>query len=283
MDGKENSKADDESEAWRCTHRAILLNALGVWMKSSMEDRGRNERANKRMLAVMYRHLDLGESLIVPDESLNETEKSEYNVMSSYIRLASMLISIRQCEYYFRRFPFTGLPISRSEYLRNCCEMVFDRIMQLRDNLKIVLNAIKTLEPDTKIPIGSIVKAFNRSFNQIQRLRNQTHHVERFNDDIISQLSMLEIFDVAHRLNIGGKKNADSTAIISETLNSKKLYRQACRKWVGYVHDYEKVAERYVELVAEIILVECVFIKPHISQADLARLPQAKKRMAVNS
>jgi hypothetical protein len=275
MDGKENSKADDESEAWRCTHRAILLNALGVWMKSSMEDRGRNERANKRMLAVMYRHLDLGESLIVPDESLNETEKSEYNVMSSYIRLASMLISIRQCEYYFRRFPFTGLPISRSEYLRNCCEMVFDRIMQLRDNLKIVLNAIKT--------IGSIVKAFNRSFNQIQRLRNQTHHVERFNDDIISQLSMLEIFDVAHRLNIGGKKNADSTAIISETLNSKKLYRQACRKWVGYVHDYEKVAERYVELVAEIILVECAFIKPHISQADLARLPQAKKRMAVNS
>ncbi len=283
MGGKENSKADDENEAWRCTHKAILLNALGVWMASSIEDPDRNERTNKRMLAVMYRHLDLGDSLIVPDESLNETEKLEYSVMSSYIKLPSMLISIRQCEYYFRRFPFTGLPISRSEYIRNCCEMVFSQILQLREYIKLVLNAIKTLEPQTKAPIGSIVKSFNRSFNQIHRLRNQVHHTERFNDDIISQLSMIEILDVTQRPKIGGEKNAESAAITSEILNSKKLYRQACRKWVGYVQDYEKVAERYVELVAEIILAECAFIKSHISSADLERLPQAKKLMAVNS
>ena len=147
----------------------------------------------------------------------------------------------------------------------------------------LVLNAIKTLEPQTKAPIGSIVKSFNRSFNQIHRLRNQVHHIERFNDDIISQLSMLEILDVAQRPKIGGEKNAESAAITSEILNGKKLYRQACRKWVGYVQDYEKVAERYVELVAEIILAECAFIKPHISRADLARLPQAKKLMVTNS
>ena len=94
MGGKENSKADDENEAWRCTHKAILLNALGVWMASSIEEPDRNERTNKRMLAVMYRHLDLGDSLIVPDESLNETEKLEYSVMSSYI-------NCHQCLYRF--------------------------------------------------------------------------------------------------------------------------------------------------------------------------------------
>jgi hypothetical protein len=95
----------------------------------------RRERANKSILQTLTRHLGLpAEDL--PDIKVAPEKEALGKVFSAYLALASLQHSLTQTEYYFRRFPFSNLPVSRSDHLRNICEMYFDRIEQFRQRLK---------------------------------------------------------------------------------------------------------------------------------------------------
>lgn len=144
--------------------RTILLNAVSAWISDGLKDEARLERANKRMLATLTQHLDLKVADYIPDEPQNPAQKLESAVVAGYMSIMGMLTSIRECEHYFRRYPFKNRGISRSDYLRNCCEMLFDRVAQLRDRLKISLNAIQKQRPNANVPVGKIIKAFDGPF-----------------------------------------------------------------------------------------------------------------------
>lgn len=229
------------------------------------------------MLATLAQHLEPPDPSALPDEPLTPTEELEAAVMSGFVSVMRMLSSIRECEYYFRRYPFRGLPVSRSDHLRNCCEMLFDRIAQMRDRLKIALNAIKKQQPTKDIAVGSILKAFEKTFRPVLKLRNQVHHHDRFSDLAVSQLELAELLHVAEALKPKEDRDDDSPLPWSELLDGKTLYQRAARKWVKHVKGYESAAEKFVELIAQLILDECAFIEPYISARDRLRLKNAKR------
>jgi hypothetical protein len=57
----------------------------------------------------------------------------EHAAIESYFDLTGSLYALRECEYYFRRYPFRGLPVSKHIYLRNMCEMYFNRFYEFRE------------------------------------------------------------------------------------------------------------------------------------------------------
>ena len=49
--------------------------------------------------------------------------KMRRSMVVSYLDLIGSVETLRECDYYFRRYPFKGLPVSRHRHLLNVCEM----------------------------------------------------------------------------------------------------------------------------------------------------------------
>jgi hypothetical protein len=173
------------------THQAEMLNVVGEYLQSSLSDEGVRERAGERMKRALLHSFIDDELPGIPPETATPTEAMQSAIMAGYIALVSQVSSVHECEYYFRRYPFRGIPISKGDHLRNCCEIYFDRIVQFRDRLKALLNACKKLQPDHDWRISSYLKTFDRTFASVIRARNHTHHHGRYDDDDINQLALM--------------------------------------------------------------------------------------------
>lgn len=68
------------------------------------------------------------------------------------------------CEYYYRRFPFYNLPVSKDAHIRYMCEMFFNRIYEFSERMKRCLNAANVVIAPKKLNVGSVVKSFARDF-----------------------------------------------------------------------------------------------------------------------
>ena len=178
------------------TSREKVLDLFVARATRVMDDPKRVKAANQSIMKTLLRHIDqnlpAGDFTGLPTPSL--LEEQENTVLASFLALQSILESLRQCEFYFRRYPFADLPVSRNEHLRNICEMYFDRIYQLKVRLKITLNLLKRLrgvEKDERF--GSLIKAFERALDWELRQRNATHHTRRFEYDAIDQLGLIDL------------------------------------------------------------------------------------------
>ena len=230
------------------------------------------------MLTTLTQHLGpLDEQQEEPELSMTASETLEAGVISGFMSIFGMLYSIRECEYYFRRYPFKSKNISRSDYLRNCCEMLFDRIAQLRDRLKISLNAIQKEQPKKSIPVGKVIKLFGASFQGPLRLRNWVHHHDRYSDEEISQLSVVDLLSKAQQLQPAEGEGESTGPPMTALLNQKGLYQRAARRWIARIDNYEKSAEAFVEIVSQIVLDECDFIRRFVSDEDAKRLAKCKR------
>ena len=61
---------------------------------------------------------------------------------STYMMLSK---NLRQCEFYFRRYPFRGMPVSKADHIRNICEMYFAQFYVMRSRIKTCLNLMSDL------------------------------------------------------------------------------------------------------------------------------------------
>ena len=102
----------------------------------------------------------------------------------SYFALMKSHEAMTDTQYYFRRFPFKGLPVSHEQHLRYICEMFFSRIYEFRERLKRSLNAINIVI-ETDLAIKQVLKSFSKEFDQDLRERNSIHHFSHFEDAII--------------------------------------------------------------------------------------------------
>lgn len=233
-----------------------------ILSRTFQSDSDRANIANRNITYTLYRHLLEGASdLPIPQADMNPTLKQQMRVLSGFINLCSMKTTIRTCEYYFKCYPFSGLPISRADHLRNICEMFFDRIVQFRDRLKATLNAIKNCSTSVEIPVGKLIKAFDRTFDSVIRLRNQVHHNERYNDHLIEQLSLIDLFS-----------HVDTSEL--PLPDEKILFRRAAKTWSKHVQNYSASIAVWCDTVAGLILDHCSFAKEALSTIN-AKTEQA--------
>lgn len=203
-------------------------------MQERLSDPGRYARTGRRIMADLLAELapqDLGD---VPDEEVSTEVRRRHDVIISTLSLFSMASALRECEYYFRRYPFAGLPPTRADHLRNCIEMYFDRIAQFRDRLKRTLNAMKRFNPAFVCDIGTVLKDFDKTFRFELRSRNHVHHHGRFDDKQLSQLSLLQLL-------------APTMPELAAVIKEKSLYREGSRNWIERVRDRTKTIYFFVE------------------------------------
>lgn len=146
----------------------------------------------------------------------------QHQVVMLYLGLAQTLHALQDCEFYFRRFPFKALPISRYTYATNVCEMYFGRFYEFKERMKKLLNAAKLVAEGKDLLVGPFIKAFENDFDSELRARNCIHHHGRFDDVAIDRLFISESFVKTSPATVGRR----SICVLG--VNSRKNGRQGC-------------------------------------------------------
>ena len=149
-----------------------------------------------------------------------ETEK-QHAVVMRYFVLLQTSHELRDLEFYFRRFPYKGTPITRYAHLSNICELYFGRFYQYKERLKELFDAVKVAVPNHRLDVGKLIRLFDKEFDAEMRERHSVHHHERFEDIEISRLFIVENVILANQdLAKGGWDK-----------EHKRYYSQAASKW----------------------------------------------------
>lgn len=172
---------------------------------------------------------------------------AEHGVVTLYLSLLDTVSSLRDVEWYFRRYPFSGTPVSRYNHLMHCCELYFGRFYQFKEHLKNLFDAVKKAVPDHRLEIGRFIKQFDRNFTDEIRARHGVHHRERFEDIVISRVFLMESFAMS-KPNGGWRE---------EYLSH---YRKAANVWAARVRRRADHLDLFIEAVAEALLKVCPFL-----------------------
>lgn len=232
-----------------------LSDAISVWIKALDSYPGFRQWQQKKVGAV----LSLVEGIPLIDDEFPEEFKftaeidRQHEAIMAYLSLASSFHTLQQCEYYFRRYPFTDLPVSKEDHIRNMCEMYFNRFYEFKERLKRCLNAVdRTI--DGTINTGPVLKQFAKEFDQELRTRNSIHHHDRFDDGVIQGIGVAIMMGYSDKVGPGWKNVAS------------RGYRRSSAEWAARVKRRSKVVEAYLEVVAGAMLNMCPYLQSETSE-----------------
>lgn len=180
-----------------------------------------------------------------------EVEKQRL-VIVRYIELNLMIDSLKECEYYFRRYPFRDLPVTRSSHITNICEMYFSRCYQFQQRLKKHFKAVEDMVPAhakdrVKKFAADFINDFNKEFKEELKARNRVHHHKHFSEIGIDRIALREIFLQTTKNTIQQKYQLQE-------------YRKEAKFWVQQVQASSEKMDAYMERIAEFTLECCEFL-----------------------
>lgn len=150
--------------------RETLHLAIGVWMRELDTYPGWKAWRKGRFAITLYdKHIPHTGDPHRPSEFVFSPElDQQHDLVTQYLGIEQAVFALRDCEYYFRRFPFRGLPVHKHTHLTYMCEMFFNRFYELKERIKRYLNALAKLALNHK--------RFEKEFDQELRERNGVHH-----------------------------------------------------------------------------------------------------------
>lgn len=176
----------------------------------------------------------------------NDIQK-KHDIVLGYLALCDIADAVKQCEYYFRRYPFRGLPVSRHNHIRNVCEMYFGRFYEFRTRLKEHLNAIQRVTPTTNLTVASYLKEFDREFKQEIRERNLIHHHRRFDDTAIDHVLLTDIMADSHTVGFWERHHIT-------------VYRRIAKEWARRARRRGQCLDVFLEGIAHASISNCEFL-----------------------
>lgn len=175
------------------------------------------------------------------------TTDAEHAVVTLFLELQDTVNSLRDVEWYFRRYPFAGTPVTRYNHLTHCCELYFGRFYQFKERLKNLFNAVRRAVPGHGLEVGKFIKLFDKTFEDEIRARHGVHHRERFSDIAISRVFLIECV-----VTWGSKPGSEKEFLFQ--------YRKAANEWAARIRRQADQMDTFIEAVAAALLNVCSFL-----------------------
>lgn len=233
------------------TDRDRMSNAIRVWMGNLENEPGWKEWRRNRFARTLYfddpfpLEVQTVENVFVFSDAIEK----QHAVVIQYLGLQQTIYSLKECEYYFRRFPFRGLPVTRYGHLTNICEMYFSRFYEFKERMKKYFEAVKAAAPNHGLEIGKFIRLFEKVFDQELRARNSVHHDSRFEDIAIDRVFLTESISLNDQDR--GWKREHMVA-----------YRKVVGEWAQRVRVRGSRMDEFLEAIAKATLSTCAFLKP---------------------
>lgn len=221
----------------------LELNKVAGWQEWRLASMGRQLRYDDDLSAVL--------TDLIPDEFIFPPEiERQHAVVMGFLHMCQTANALKEVEYYFRRFPFRGLPVSRDGHFTNVCEMYFARFYEFEERMKGYFDALKVVVAIDRRAVGGVIKQYSKEFDSELRARHDVHHRERFSD-LVSH-NLFATFIASDNDNPVVRRNYER--------RHRRAYRKAAREWVIRVRERSARMEAYVNGIAEVTLNVCPFL-----------------------
>lgn len=232
------------------TDRDRMSDAIRLWMGNLENEPDWKEWRRKRLAHTLYfdDSLPLNFQQVEEEFVFSDTIEKQHAVVIQYLGLEQTIYSLKECEYYFRRFPFRGLPVTRYSHLTNVCEMYFSRFYEFKERMKKYFEAVKVTAPNHRLDIGKFIKLFEKAFDQELRARNGVHHARRFEDIAIDRVFLTEAISLNDQDRVWKREH-------------KVAYRKVVGEWAQRVRVRGKKMDEFLEAIAKATLSTCTFLK----------------------
>ena len=199
----------------------IFLDRLSAWMKSKILTPEYRAYKAKEISYLVHG----GDEASLVDEvgpgfKFSEDVERQHQLVVVFIELYNAFQMLRDCEFYFRRYPFHSLPVSKENHFRYCCEMYFNSFYIFRERLKLFSNKFNDGEFSHKIDVKSLLSSYDHLYKEELKARNGVHHREFFDDFTTRRISLTGV--------LAAGKRKHSSAFKDEHLVA---YRSATKKW----------------------------------------------------
>lgn len=178
---------------------------------------------------------------------LREPLASQHEAVMQFYNLWSASERLKTVEFYFRRYPFRGLPVNRHEHLENTCAMYFSYFYIVQERLRVYLNALNAAVRPAGLDVGKTLKLYQKRFSAELRERHGVTHTEPFDDLTIQAMMLHSLRDLSGR----SKDRSGATY----------AYRKASREWAGHARDGGQRVCAFVEAVAGASLQIATFLQ----------------------
>ena len=232
--------------------------AIRAWMAFVLEKYPGWREMKRQEIGYVF-EMRTEESDVEVDFVLPEDIEGQRLLVLGYVRLLVTVELLGECQYYLRRFPFRGLPVTRSRHVTNVCEMYFSRCYQFKELFKNYLGCLKAQVPN--VDIGRTLKQFDKAFGRELKTRNQIHHHGGFSDISIDRLFLQE------------------TAWRGDSPGRDYEYRRAARFWIEEIRLTVGRFEEVLENVAKATLENC----PFLSKFELAPISTGPPGIALEA
>lgn len=231
------------------TQRDRLFDAIRVWMADLEAYPGWKEWRRQRFAHTLHFDNLWPEQSEVPghDFKFSSEIENQHAVVIQYLGLAQTIDALKECEFYFRRFPFHGMPVSHYNHVTNICEMYFGRFYEFKERLKQYFDAVDAATPAHNLIVGAFIKQFGQVFDQELRKRNQIHHERRFEEIGIDRLLLTG--SLASNPEDRGWKREHMIA-----------YRMVTSQWAQRVRRRGAQMDQFLEATARATLESCSFL-----------------------
>jgi hypothetical protein len=144
-----------------------MQRAIGLWMLELNKVAGWQEWR----LASMGHQLDYDDDLpavsidSISDEFIFPPEiERQHAVIMGFLHMRQTVNALKEVEYYFRRFPFRGLPVTHDGHFTNVCEMYFARFYEFEERMKRYFAALKVVVALDGRAVGNVIKQYSKEF-----------------------------------------------------------------------------------------------------------------------
>jgi len=228
-------------------YQKLLDAAIGQWLKKIDQYPGWRKFQNNKIGYTFWDDWPISKDNVPVEFNFPDEIEKQREVVVSYLSLSSSLIALKDVEYYFRRYPFHSLPITKHAHLRYICEMYFNRFYEFLERIKTCLNLVNLSINNRELDVGMLLKTFDKEFDQEIRARHSINHRDRFEDLVIDQIAILGII---------GHKKSDSRW----TLEYETQYRKASREWAERVKKRAVFVENFQETIAQAVFENCSYL-----------------------
>lgn len=233
--------ADLASEA-----RKAMWQRTAAWLKALLEYPGfrdwKMENLRHRMTYVILPQVKpdpLG------DFEFDATTLREHELVAGYVALLSAAADCRATQYYFRRYPFRGLTVTREHHLRTCCELYFSRVYQFSKRLESLIKRVERRTRSKDIRSNAMMKQFREKLDSELKIRHQIHHESAYSDFEIDSLGTSDLL-----------KDVEQGLFVMSTAN----YHRISRRWQTRVKQTSDNLDVWTGYMAILMLAKCRFL-----------------------
>lgn len=235
-----------------------LQKRLTLWLHDLLEYPGYKEFKNEQLRGTLLAGLLPGEpSYHLSDFRFSPEIEKHHPLVAGYYELLTTIISVRECEYYFRKYPFRNKNVSREAHLRTCCELFLSRIFQFRERWLAHLTRLDRRTNPKGLPLKALRDEFENRFSSILEARHKIHHEEAYDDIELKALGVGDLLSY-------GDDHFGWLRV------SQGRYRQIRNDWVRRVREAAQQLDLFVGVTASLMLERCQFL-PIEEERDLHR------------